>query len=472
MNPSLASPPHAPFTRRWLMLPVLLAGAFLGMFDRFVVIIAAPEIGRDLGAGRTAVELIVAGYGFTYASGLIAGGRLGDLFGFRRMFTLGMVAFTAASVWCGLAGSPAQLVVARLVQGLGAAVMVPQVLALMTATFPGPERSRAMSWYGVTIGVSSVAGQVLGGFLVHLDLFGWGWRTIFMINLPIGVAAAAIALWTLPAHHRRSTTGRLDPLGMFGITLTLALLILPLVLGPNRHWPLWSWCMLAAAAAAGAGVVSWTRRQQRSGREPAVRPDLFRNRTYRWGLAGNVAFMLFFGGLLLSISVVLQSGLRLSPLQTGFVFAPLGIALGLTSVLARRLTHRFGTVVITAGSTVTMLGLSGLFLAIALTPSGIPVGLFTVALAIIGIGQGLAYPSLIAVTLSTVSAERAGEAAGTLTTAQQYAGALGVAALEVLFVHHAGQSVAALQAALIPVLAFDVLLVAAVVLLSRRLTTR
>lgn len=184
---------------RRLLLPVILAALFMYGFDLNVVNVAIPSLQRELRAGQAALELIVGGYAFSYAAGLVTGGRLGDLVGHRRMFLLGMAAFTAASVLCGIAGSPAELVGARLVQGLAAATMVPQILALIVSNYPPAARPKALAWFGVTAAVSGVFGQVGGGLLLDADVLGLGWRVIFLLNLPVGVVVMALAARVLPA---------------------------------------------------------------------------------------------------------------------------------------------------------------------------------------------------------------------------------------------------------------------------------
>jgi MFS family permease len=187
--------------RRWTALPVILVASFMGLFDVFVVNVAAPDIQHDLQASSSELQLIIAGYAFAYAAFLITGGRLGDRYSYRRLFIGGMAIFTIASTACGLAGTPAELIASRAVQGLGAAMMVPQVLALMTALFPAHERHQALAWFGVSIGLGAVAGQVVGGALVQLDLFGWGWRTVFFVNVPIGIVTIALATRLLPGNR-------------------------------------------------------------------------------------------------------------------------------------------------------------------------------------------------------------------------------------------------------------------------------
>ncbi|GAA3465640.1 hypothetical protein GCM10018965_001920 [Nonomuraea roseola] len=220
-------------------MAVLLAAWFMAQFDFFVVNVAAPAFERELHADAAALELIVGGYAFAYAGGMITGGRLGDQYGHRRLFVVGVLAFTAASLLCGLAATPLQLIVARLLQGLAGAVMVPQVLAVITATFPAGARARALAWYGAAGGLGSLAGQVLGGLLLHADVLGLGWRVIFLVNLPVGLVTALLAWRLLPGHESRAAV-RLDPLGALGIAFTLGLVLVPLALGRTEGWPLWT----------------------------------------------------------------------------------------------------------------------------------------------------------------------------------------------------------------------------------------
>ncbi|HZE30112.1 MAG TPA: MFS transporter, partial [Actinoallomurus sp.] len=272
-----------PAPRRWMMLPVILSATFMALFDFFVVNVAAPSMEHDLHAGQAALELIVGGYAFTYASGMVTGGRLGDLLGYRRLFVAGMAIFTLASLLCGLAQSPSELVAARLLQGLTGALMVPQVLALITATFPADERPRAMSWFGVTAGIGAIAGQVLGGLLLDADLFGLGWRVIFLINVPVGLVALVFAMRLLP-YHRAERRPRLDPLGAIGISGALALILVPLILGREEGWPLLTWVSMALSLPVLAATLGWELHLTRRGGEPLLDLTLFRNRAFAAGL--------------------------------------------------------------------------------------------------------------------------------------------------------------------------------------------
>ncbi len=425
-----ADPP--PVVRRWWMLPVLLAALFMAQFDLYVVNVAAPTLQHDLGAGEAALQLIVAGYGFSYAAGLITAGRLGDLFGSRWMFIAGTAAFVLASLLCGLAQSPGQLVVFRLFQGLGGAAMVPQVLALITRTFPPVERPRALAWFGVTIGLGAVAGQVAGGALLEVDVAGLGWRVIFLVNVPIGILAALLAYVLIP---RRPATGRarLDLPGALGLAGTLALVLVPLVLGRIPHWPAWTWAALAASLPVLALTLWWERRLRDGGGQPVLDLALLQNATFGRGMVVSVCVFASFFSFMFTVTLVLQSGLGLTPLEAGITFTPLGIAFALASILSPRLVGRYGARLVTTGTVVAAVGLVATWSVLVLAGPDTSVGELVGPMTLIGFGNGLAVPALTGAVLAGVLPAQAGAAAGVLTTSQQFASAAGVAALGAVF---------------------------------------
>lgn len=419
--------------RRWLMLPVVLAATFLYGFDLNIVNVALPSLQHELHAGQEALELVVGGYSFSYAAALVIGGRLGDLLGYRRMFLLGMAAFVVASLLCGLAQSPAELVAARVLQGLTAAGMVPQVLALITATFPGDERPRALSWFGVVGGLAGVLGQILGGLLLSTDVFGLGWRIVFLLNLPVGVIVLGFALRLLPTARPGRRPG-LDPLGAVALSGSLALALLPLIFGRGQGWPLWTWLSLTAAAPALVGALLWERRLTARGGTPLLDLTLFRGRGFRLGLGVNVAFMASFTSSIFVLSLLLQSGLGLPAGQAGLAFGPFAI-LGMTGPLVgRRLVARIGArPVMLLGCAVDAVALVLLGSALHTLGGGISVPWLIVGLALLGFGNTLVLPSLIGTTLGGVRPEQAGMASGTLNTTQQFAGTAGLAAIGTVF---------------------------------------
>src|SRR5689334_22971945 len=246
-------------TNQWTALPVLLAGAFMVVLDFFIVNVALPSIAAELHAGASSLEWIVAGYGLTFAAFLIAAGRLGDGLGRRRVYAVGLALFTLSSAACGLAPSPTTLVIARIAQGFAGGVLMPQVLAIVGVTYRGPDYVRALSIYGVVLGLAAVGGQVVGGALVETDLLGLGWRSCFLINVPIGIAALVLAPRLVP-ESRSEEAKRIDLAGAALLAAGLTSVLLPLIEGRQHGWPAWTWISLGVAPLI---VGAFLRRQQR-----------------------------------------------------------------------------------------------------------------------------------------------------------------------------------------------------------------
>ena len=429
-----------PGSRRWLMLPVVLLAMFMAGFDIWVVNVAAPSLQRDLHVSDAALQLIVGGYAFMYASGMVTGGRLGDLLGYRRLFMTGVASFAVASLLCGLAQSPAELVGARLLQGLTGAAMVPQVLALITATFPAPERSRALAWFGVTMGLAFVCGQILGGLLLQANILGLGWRAIFLVNVPVGAATLVAAALVVPRARGRRRP-RLDPAGAAGVSASAALALVPLTLGHDEGWPAWTWACLAACLPALAATLGWERRLARRGGEPLLDLPLFRDRAFAAGTALNFALVFFFGSFMFVLTLLLQAGLAQSPLRAGLEAGPLALTFTVTSILGPRLAARFGPWPITTGAVLDVLGTTALVLTGLRYGSHLTGWELAPATALIGLGQGMALPSLIGTALAHVPPGRAGAAAGILTTMQQFGVASGVAIIGAVFYTRLGSGV-------------------------------
>jgi EmrB/QacA subfamily drug resistance transporter len=410
------------YPRRWAMLPAVLSASFMTLFDFNVVNVAAPSLQRDLHAGPAALELVVGGYAFTYAAGMVTGGRLGDQLGHRRMFLIGITSFAIASLLCGIAQSPSQLVAARLLQGLTGAVMAPQVLALITRVFPAHERAKAMSWFGVTLALGSIAGQVLGGVLIQADLFGLDWRTIFLVNVPVSIVAVIAAARLLP-HHERPARHRFDVLGAIGIAGSLGLVLFPLILGREQGWPGWIFIPIVAAVPAFAATLWWERRFA----EPVLDLKLFRTRAFAVGLPANAAFMAFFGSIFFVLTLLFQAGMHLSALQGGLAFLPLGVVFGLTSVFGRPLVTRLGARAVSVGALLIALCLVVMIVELHVKGGDITVAWLLPVTAVMGAGAGMAFLSLVGSVLANVAPTQAGAAAGVLTTTQQFASAAGVA---------------------------------------------
>lgn len=421
-----------PDPRRWRMLPVILSAMFMAMFDYFVVNVAAPSFQHDLHTSDAGLELVVGGYGFAYAAGLITGGRLGDLLGYKRMFILGMAAFTLASLACGLATDSVTLIAARLVQGATAAAMVPQLLALINVVYPAQERQRAMAWFGATIGIGSVAGQVFGGALLQADLFGWSWRPIFLVNVPIGIAAVTLAALWLPG-TRGAHRPKFDPVGALALAGSLALALVPMILGRAEGWPLWTWISLAASLPAMALAVRWEARLARRGGSPMIDLALFRERSFSVGLALSGLMLGMFGGFMLAMTLFLQGGMHMSPVRAGLVFGPLGVAFAVSSMLARRVTARFGSRIIAIGASSSALGLLVLGAVLAARGTAVTAAELLPSMLLVGTGNGLVLPSLVGSVLAGIKSRNAGAASGMLVTSQQFGGAAGVTVLGTVF---------------------------------------
>jgi MFS family permease len=351
-----------------------------------------------------------------------------------------------------------------------AAALVPQVLALITSAFPSAERPRALAWFGVTIGAAMVGGQVLGGALLDWNPFGLAWRSVFLINVPVGLVTLVAAWWLLP-RSAPVQRPRLDMVGALGLAAGIGLVLVPLTVGRSQGWPAWTWVSLAAAVPVLAATVGWERRLTRRGGQPVLDLALLAEPGFAAGLGINAGFMGAYGGMLFGLTLVLQAGLGLGPLAAGLTFAPLGLAFAVTSVLSRGLIARHGARVTTAGTAVASVGLIVLLASLIVSGAHASPARLIPALVVIGVGNGLTMPSLIGSVLAGVRPQHAGPASGVLTTAQQFASAAGVAILGVLFftVLAGGSGPGAYVHALQPVLAVDVLLMLAACALSLKL---
>jgi EmrB/QacA subfamily drug resistance transporter len=434
----------------WTMLALLLTAPFMVVLDFFIVNVAIPSLSLDLHAGSTTIEWVVAGYGLTTAIGLVAAGRLGDRAGRMRVFWAGMLVFTVASAVCGIAPSGGTLVAARLVQGLGAALVTPQVLSILSVVYQGKERARAFGIYGMTLGLAAVLGQLIGGLLIQADLFGLGWRACFLINVPIGLVALALVPRVVP-ESRVEGAGRLDLTGMGLITVGLAAVVLPLIEGREQGWPLWTWlCLAGSPVILGVFGIHQGRLRTRGG-EPLLDPALFRERAFTAGLLTTLAFFASMASFFLVLALYLQPGRGLDALQAGLVFTILAVAYLAASLRAPELAARYGRRLPALGGVVLAAGHATL----AATVSGIGVTsnvlYLTPGLLLTGAGMGLVLTPLTTTVLVSLPAERAGAASGALSTMQNVGNALGVALIGVVFFDavHAGYAHAFVRSTLV-----------------------
>ena len=425
--------------RRWLAFAVLLVGAFLPPLDFFIVNVALPSIQGSLHASAAELQLVISGYASAYAVFLITGGRLGDLFGRRKIFLVGISGFGLTSILCGLATSPALLIVGRILQGLSSAAMAPQGLASIHALFPEQERARALGLYGAAVGLAAVAAQALGGALITTNFFHLEWRIIFLINLPV-VAAVLIFGFPLLPDVRGDHPAPLDKIGVLLCALALALLIVPLVEGRELGWPWWACAMLIASPLAGVCFWEYEKAYARRGGVPLVSVELVKLPGLMSGLIG-VLFFYVVSAFFLVFSVYLQSAIGLSPLETGLVFLPFGIGafIGpLTTPLAIRV---FGRFVPAIGITLEVAGCVILAVIVASAPGRMPAHIpLLIAVGLLGFGQGWALPTLVRAVINRAPATGSGMIAGITNSALQISAALGVAVMGGIFFTVAGAS--------------------------------
>lgn len=414
---------------------VVVAGAFMmDLIDLTIVNVALPSIQRDLGADTAAMQWMVAGYAVAFAILLITGGRLGDTQGYRRLFMTGMVGFTLTSLLCGVAVSADMLVVSRLAQGATAALMLPQVMSLIQVMYPPAQRIGALAVFGVLGGVAGVLGPVIGGLLIEADLFGLGWRPIFLINGPLGVIGL-IAAWHLLPPGRSSHGGSVDLPGTALVAATLLALMLPLLQGREAGWPLWCLVLLASAPLLALLFIRHIRRRAPHG-TALVDPALFANRGFSIGLSMSLCFQATTAGLLFILTLTLQYGLGCTPMETALVHVPyaIGASVAIGNV-ARKALPRIGLKLLLLGVAVMLTGL--LTLGLLIENGGNLVGLGA-ALLLMGTGMGLVGGPLGPVTLSDVDLVHAGSASGTMKAVQQLGAASGAALIGGLYFTLAG----------------------------------
>jgi EmrB/QacA subfamily drug resistance transporter len=425
---SLASKAHSTA----LTMAVLMAGTFVFVLDFFIVNVAIPSTQAELGASDSQVQLIVATYAIAISALMILGGRLGDLFGRRRLFMVGLALFTASSALCGAAPGVTALLVGRVLQGIGAALFAPQVLSIIGVTFDGDERRRAVTTYGLTMGLAAAGGQLIGGALIALNLFDLDWRTCYLVNVPIGIAALALASRAI-VESRVEGDRRLDFLGAALAGATLVAIVLPLVEGRRQGWPAWTFVCLAAAVPLALAFVRRQRRLAATGGAPLVHPDLFRERAFTVGVLASVVFYAGMASFFLVLAVYLQEGCGLSALDSGLVFTGLAGGYLAASLGAEALAPRFGRQVLAAGGIVRAVALAGLALTVGAIGTGGSPLLLVPALTVDGIGMGLLTAPLVATVVGGMDPRHAGAASGVLSTANQVGNTIGVAAVGAVF---------------------------------------
>jgi EmrB/QacA subfamily drug resistance transporter len=428
---SAASQAPAPRPGRWIGLIAILAATLLNLLDASIVNVAAPAIRAELGGTASTIQWLAAGYTLALAVGLLTGGRLGDMFGRKRVLMIGLIGFLVASLACGAAGSIELLLTARLVQGAFAAVMVPQCFGLIRDLF-GPDMGKAYAIFGPLIGLASIAGPIAAGLLVDADLFGTGWRSIFLINLPLGIAALALGAKTLPAGAPMTKGLKLDLGGAVIAAVGMSLLLVPLVEGRELGWPVWSIAMLVAAVPVLAYFAHSQVKRARSGRTALIEMSVFKKRSYTSGIAFVVVFFGSVTGFSLAVGLFLQLGLGFGPLKASLAMAAWAVGAFIGSGASAGLAPKLGRNVLHLGLATMTVGLIVLWLQFGAdsTPG---TWALSPALLVYGIGMGMIFVPLFGIITGDLEDHEVGSASGLLESFQQGAAALGVAGLGTVF---------------------------------------
>ncbi|WP_063627994.1 MFS transporter [Actinospica robiniae] len=435
-----------PTDRKWLGLSAILAATLMDLLDATVLNIAGPEIHRSLGGGTATLQWFTAAYTLALASGLLLGGRLGDVVGRRRMLLGSSVAFTAVSVACAFAWSPASLIGFRAVQGLAAAMMVPQTFGLLRELFPGPELTKAFGIFGPAIGLSTILGPVLAGVLLDANLLGTGWRAIFLINLLLGGYTLLVGRRVLPDTAPSARGSRLDLVGTVLGGGAMTLLIYPLIQGRESGWPAWSFLMMGASVPVFACFVLRQRLLGKGGGTPLIDLGVFRNRSYTSGLAFILAFFGVVVGFSLSFGLFLQLGLGYSPMHASLTALSMACGAFVGSALSSTIGLKLGRRILHLGLGVMGVATVGFLLVLGSAGAGVTGWDMTAPLAVYGLGMGAIFVPLFDLVVGEVRMDQLGSASGVLECVQQFGAALGVAVLGTVFFNafgaHAGSAAA------------------------------
>ncbi|MEP7026686.1 MAG: MFS transporter [Actinomycetota bacterium] len=425
----------APSPRRmWTGFAVVLTAMIMNLLDSTIVNVAAPTIQRDLGLSSSALEWIAAAYTLAIAAGLMTGGRLGDMFGRKRMLLTGLTGFVLASAACAFAWSPSALITARALQGLAAALITPQGFGLIRDLFPPAKMTKAFAALGPVIGLSTVAGPIVAGLLIRADLFGTDWRALFLINLPLGIFALAVGARVLPSRPAAARKVRLDVTGTLLLAVASFLLVFPLVDGRGLGWPAWIFGLIAAAVPVLALFAAQQRHRLQTGRTPLVEFSVLRKRSYVSGVGFVMVFFAAIVGFSLTMGLFLQIGLGYTALHASLLlaasavgaFAGSGVGAWAATAVGRPILH-LGLVIMAVGTLVLYLSL--------MAASGGTVGMFSLipGLVVFGTGMGMIFVPLFSIIMAEIGDHEVGSASGLLESSQQLGASLGVAALATLF---------------------------------------
>jgi EmrB/QacA subfamily drug resistance transporter len=433
----------------WSVLAIILTAVFMQLLDTTITMVGVPSIQKSLNGSFGEIQLVVAGYMLAFACVLVTGGRLGDTYGRKRMFLWGMAGFTIASAVCGAAPDVLTLICARVVQGMCSGLMFPQVLGIIQVVFGKDQRAKAIGFYGATIGLATILGPVTGGGLIDLNIAGWGWRSIFFINVPIGVVALALGVAMIP-ESRSATAGRIDVPGALLLGAGLFLLVLPMVIGRDEAWPAWSFGCLAVSPFVLATFSAYERNRTRRDDGPLIDTTLFRQRPFTLGL---VACLVFFTGIpsfFMVLLLTLQVGLGYSPVKSGAVTLGFAAAVAIGSARSTAVTKKLGTRVLVLGCALMILGQLGVIGVMFWVGTGLRGWQLLLPMFVAGLGGGFFIAPVTSVVLAGITSRDAGSASGALATVQQVGAALGIAVVGVVFFGLLGVNASTSSASALP----------------------
>ncbi|MBL1082026.1 MFS transporter [Streptomyces actinomycinicus] len=437
--------PNVSDRTRWFALAIVMTAAFMDLVDVTIVNIAIPSIERTAHASVSQIQWITAGYALAFAAGLITGGRLGDIHGRKRVFLIGIGGFTLASALCGFAANPEMLVASRILQGGMAAMMVPQVLSIVHATFPAHERGKVFGLFGAIVGLGAVSGPLLGALLTEWNLFGLEWRPIFLINLPVGVVSFLLGRRFI-TESRAPKALKLDLVGVALVSLGLLMLLYPLTRGRELGWPLWGYVSMAGALGVFVVLVAYERRKAARDGSPLVELSLFKVKSFAAGIAVQTVFGVALGIFFLVWTLYMQIGLGWRPLRAGLTGVPFSLAVSTAAGLSvQKLVPRFGRKVLQAGALVMGAGVLLYLWEAHRYGLGIASWQMALPLVVMGVGMGLIVAPLTDAVLSEVPREHAGSASGLINTVQQMGNALGLGLVSVVFFGEIGDRLTSVQ---------------------------
>ena len=440
---------------RWLAFAVVIAAAVMDLLDSTITQVAAPAIRRELGGSYAFIEWVTAAYALAMAAGLLTGGRLGDLFGRRRMLLIGMAGFVAASALCAAAGSAGELIAARAAQGALGAIMLPQVFGLIRDLFEAHEMGQAFGVYGPVMGLSAMLGPIVSGGLIGADVFGTGWRMIFLVNVPVGLAALVLGARLLPvgaasagaasageaaggARRGAGGRGQLDLAGAGLAAVAMFGLVFPLAQGHALGWPTWLYAMLAASVLVLAWFAVYQVRRQRAGRTPLVEASIFGHRSYRAGIVFSIVFVGSLGGIVMIFNVFLQNGLGFTAWHSALTTAPWAAGAFVGSAVGGIAMTKLGRRVLHAGLVVEAAGLLAVYAVLRGAGAGISTMDLLAPMVVGGIGMGMVFVPLFDIVMAGVRPREMGSASGVLQTVNALGMSLGIAGIGAIFFALAG----------------------------------